>query len=166
MKIFGFDLRGNITIGENNVYHIGDSTHRMGTLHAVEFNGLATSSQYADLAECYIIDNSCEAGDVVLFDVDGINDGIKSNKLASNKVLGVVSSKPGFLLDRDLESGTPIALTGKVKCKVIGSVVKGDRLISSEDGCAVVAHNSEGQTIGFSLQTNLINEIKQVLIKV
>jgi len=167
MKIYGIDLHGEITVSTNGTYDIGDATHRLGDVYGTSFDGVATSSQYADLAERYTINGDYEKGDVILFDHASTGkDGIKSYETASNKILGVVSSNPGFLMDSKLDGGVPIALTGKVPCKVFGIVRRGDRLISSQDGGAIVAPDSNGQTVGRSLQNSEIIDAKIILIKI
>ena len=90
-----------------------------------------------DLAENYDADGGLEAADVVCLDPasDRI---VRSDKPNDALLLGVISSKPGFLLNVDHEAteGTrfPVALCGRVPCKVVdenGAIRKGDLLTSS-----------------------------------
>jgi hypothetical protein len=43
------------------------------------------------------------------------------------------------MMNKDLEGGTYIALKGRVPCKVVGSIRKGDRLVATNNGCAINA---------------------------
>ncbi|MBG11339.1 MAG: hypothetical protein CMD92_09300, partial [Gammaproteobacteria bacterium] len=73
------------------------------------------------------------------------------------KVIGVVSEKPAYLMNSDLtgEFVTPVALTGRVSCKVIGKTQPGDILVSSAiAGYAIVNNNPEvGTVIGKAMET-------------
>ena len=61
------------------------------------------------------------------------------------RAIGVVSANPAFMMNKDLEGGTYIALKGRVPVKVIGSVCKGDNLIAADNGFSTksVHHSSE-----------------------
>ena len=93
--------------------------------------GTATTARYADLAEMYESDEALEVGDVV--EIGGEKEITRSKTALSNKVFGVVSENPAYLMNAEADEGThfPIALAGKVKIKVMGAVNKGDRLVSS-----------------------------------
>ena len=110
---------GNVTISSYANLQVGTLT------------GTATQAQYADLAEMYESDEALEVGDVV--EIGGEKEITKSKTALSNKVFGVVSENPAYLMNADADEGThfPIALAGKVEIKVTGEVRKGDRLASS-----------------------------------
>jgi len=55
------------------------------------------------------------------------------------RAIGAVSANPAYLMNKDLEGGTVVALKGRIPVKVIGAVKKGDELIASDNGCAVMA---------------------------
>ena len=57
--------------------------------------------------------------------------------------IGVVSTNPAYMMNSELEGGTYIALKGRVPCKVIGPVNKGDRLSAAESGYAAVIAGAE-----------------------
>ncbi len=90
-----------------------------------------------DLAENYLSDKVLEPGDVVCLDKD--KDRIVLTDKPNNiLVLGVISTEPGFLLDveHDIEEEKvfPVALCGRVPCKVVdenGPIKRGDLLASS-----------------------------------
>ena len=98
-----------------------------------KFRGLATSAEYADLAERYEAEAEYEAGTVVR--LGGDKEITQTTEEADANVFGIISSSPGF--EMNAGAGTDathpfVALAGRVPCKVIGKINKGDRLISSD----------------------------------
>ena len=98
-----------------------------------KFRGTATSAEYADLAERYEADAVYTEGTVVK--IGGDKEITQTTLGGDPDVFGVISTSPGFELNAS--AGTDkthpfVALAGRVPCKVIGKVNKGDRLISSE----------------------------------
>ena len=105
-----------------------------GTLQSTIFDGVATSAQFADLAEIYAADAELEAGTVVM--IGGSAEVTACNTDACVDVFGVVSTDPAYLMNSKAD-GVPVALQGRVPVKVIGQCSKGDRLVSSGvAGCA------------------------------
>jgi hypothetical protein len=109
-----------------------------GNLTATRFVGQATSARYADLAEYYIADQPYEPGTVVSF--GGEVEITISTTAGDTAVSGVVSSNPAYLMNCDLTSDhghvIPVALRGRVPCKVTGPVRRGDLLVSAGNGTA------------------------------
>ena len=104
-------------------YDIGTSLKGYNTVYAK-----ATSAQYADLAEVYTSDSQYDVGTVVVFGGDAE---ITQSTLANDTaVAGVISEDPAYLMNSGSE-GQPVALVGKVKCKVHGMISKGDLLTTS-----------------------------------
>lgn len=91
----------------------------------------------ADLAENYFSNMLLEPGDVVC--LDPIEDCIvQSKKPVDAFVCGVISTEPGLLMnsghDEKREGNFPVALSGRVPCKVTdenGPITRGDMLCSS-----------------------------------
>ena len=110
------------------------------------------------MAEKYLTDEEYEVGTVVMIggdkEVTKCQPGFRS--------IGVVSENPAFMMNKDLEGGTYIALKGRVPVKVIGPVRKGDRLVSGSDGCAIVDTSATGDTFSVALETNLTDDVKLV----
>ncbi len=104
-------------------------------INARFFNGTSTSSRYADLAEKYLADKDYEVGTVVA--IGGPAEVCEAQ--FGDRAIGVVSENPAFRMNEDLSNGTYIALKGRVPVKVVGSVKKGDRLVASNNGCAIHA---------------------------
>jgi hypothetical protein len=110
-----------------------------GNLLANTFDGTATAAQYADLAEKYLADKEYEPGTVVSI-CQHIEHEVEACS-AGKRAIGVVSTNPGFMMNKDLEGGTYIALKGRVPVKVYGPVNKGDELVAGDNGCAVRGEN-------------------------
>ena len=106
-----------------------------GNITANIFNGTATAARYADLAEKYLADQEYEVGTVVVVGGNAEVTASSYGKLA----IGVVSANPAFMMNKDLEGGTYIALKGRVPVKVSGKVKKGDRFVAGNNGVAQVA---------------------------
>lgn len=114
------------------------------------FKGTATAARYADLAEKYLADKEYEPGTVVSiggeFEVTACQWG--------ERALGVVSTNPAFMMNKDLEGGIYIALKGRVPVKVLGAVKKGQRLIAGNNGCAVAAVPHANDVFAIALESN------------
>jgi len=114
------------------------------------FNGTATAARYADLAEKYLADQEYEIGTVVAI-------GGEAEVTASSwgkRAIGVVSANPAFMMNKDLEGGTYIALKGRVPVKVIGRIKKGDELIAANNGCAMMAALHASGVFAVALESN------------
>lgn len=115
--------------------------------------GSRLTATFADLAEVYAGDRYIAPGTVV--DFDGPNEVIESYRIMSSKVAGVVSTDPAYVLNSAMncEFPTMVALQGRVPCKVIGKVRKGDMMISAGGGVARAEENPKvGTVIGKSLE--------------
>ena len=138
----------------NNTYNIGSSTLKYNTVYATVFDGTATKARYADLAENYSADAEHEPGTVIV--LGGAKEITTTATKGDSRVIGVVSNKPAYLMNSELQGEfvTPVALTGRVPCKVIGKVQPGDILVSSAiAGYAIVDNNpTVGTVIGKALQ--------------
>jgi hypothetical protein len=94
------------------------------------FDGTATRAKYADLAENYESDETYEVG-TVLFIGDKTEVSVKTSQ---NPVAGIVSDKPGYLLNSELQGTTAtIALKGRIPVKVSTECKRGDILVADRD---------------------------------
>jgi hypothetical protein len=106
-----------------------------GDLYANYFRGTATAALWGDLAERY----SCpvtEPGTVVEVSRDENWDVEPITEDGTDRVYGVISTTPGYILNCQLEDGVDIALVGRVPVKVKGVVNKGDFLVGLKGGYA------------------------------
>jgi hypothetical protein len=103
--------------------NIGSSSFTWNTIY-----GNATSANYADLAENYEGDKSYEVGTVVM--IGGEKEVTQAIGFGTTKVAGVVSENPAHLMNANCPGiKVPVALTGRVPCKVVGKIAKGDLLV-------------------------------------
>ena len=105
------------------------------------FVGTATAARYADLAEKYESDAEYEAGTVLVF--GGEAEVTACEEELDHRVAGVVSTDPAYMMNADAE-GQYVALTGRVPCKVVGPVVKGDLMVASSVKGHAKADNNAG----------------------
>ena len=137
----------NIVPDTNTTYDIGSASKQYNTIYAT-----ATSAQYADLAERYESDSEYEVGTVVIF--GGEKEITVSSMGADPRVAGVISENPAYLMNSKSE-GQAVALQGKVPCKVVGQISKGDMLVthSQHPGVARKGTNpAMGTVIGKALE--------------
>jgi hypothetical protein len=135
----------------NSKCNIGLPGRTFGSVYADIFNGVATSAQYADLAENYTADAEYSPGTVLEFggefEVTLAQDG-------TNRVAGVITTNPAYLMNSNCQ-GTyvaAVALQGRTPCKVRGRVRKGDMLISGGNGFARTTQTPQmGTVIGKAL---------------
>jgi len=149
----GGTMTGDILVSGS--VDFGTSGNRISTVFATTFNGTATTAQYADLAENFVPDNNYAPGTVVA--LGGAEEITAVNEELSNKVFGVVSEKPAYLMNAGQENGAPVAVAGRVPVRVLGRINKGDRLVSAGNGVARAASKEESinafNVIGRAIQT-------------
>jgi hypothetical protein len=152
---------GNLTVGTgtitggnivnangNGIGNIGSSTVYFNTVFAK-----ATSAQYADLAEKYEADAEYTPGTVLAF--GGDKEVTLSTEAGSTRVAGVVSTNPSYIMNAGLtaEHVAMVALQGRVPCRVVGPVRKGDMMVSAGNGAARVDNSARaGSIIGKALE--------------
>ena len=109
--------------------------------------GSRWQATYADLAEKYAADNTYEPGTVLLF--GGEQEVTLANAFDSTKVAGVVTTNPAYSMNAMLEAEyiAEIALQGRVPCKVIGPIEKGDLMVSASNGHATANNEARAGTI-------------------
>ena len=131
----------------------GDIWFRVG-------NGTATASQYADLAEKYLADDVYEVGTVMV--IGGKAEVTKCSY--GNRAIGVVSENPGFMMNKDLEGGTYVALKGRVPVKIFGEVKKGQYLVAGPSGQAVMSIVNNADVFAVALEDSDGKSVIEALI--
>jgi hypothetical protein len=104
----------------------------MNTTTNFKFRGTATSAEYADLAERYNADEVYEPGTVVK--IGGSHEITQTSECCDTDVFGIISTAPGFEMNSAAGNDNThpfVALAGRVPCKVVGKIKKGDRVVSS-----------------------------------
>ena len=133
--------------GGNAVGNIGSSSKYFNQVFAQ-----ATTALYADLAEIYSADAEYPPGTVVSF--GGDREVTRSTAEGDNRVAGVISENPSYLMNSGLqaEHRAAVALTGRVPTLVMGPVAKGDMMVSAGNGWAKAsATPAMGTVIGKAL---------------
>jgi hypothetical protein len=154
----GIDNASPITATETNLVDV-----RCNVIHA-----LATSAQYADVAERFEADAPMTAGAVVM--VGGDAEITETTSDLSDQVFGVISDQPAYAMNAgagNSESHPYVAMTGRTPVRVTGAVTKGQRLVSSSiKGCARAAATGETispfNVIGRALESSTDAGIKLV----
>jgi len=133
--------------GSDGVGNIGSGGNRFNVIY-----GTATSAYYADLAEKYLPDAEYEPGTVVVF--GGDKEVTIARQFMDRRIAGVVSTNPAYRMNDEQVGGIHIALTGRVPCKVVGKIKKGDMLVSSGAPGVATADNDPklGSVIGKALE--------------
>lgn len=133
----------------------------LGADNLMKFHGTATEAEYADLAELYSSDKDYEAGTVVK--IGGEAEVTETTYIRDEEVFGVVSTDPAYLMNSMLKgTSVPVALAGRVPCKVVGEVTKGQRLTSSDTpGVAIAATRdaTDRQVVGRALENKTTTEV-------
>jgi len=140
----------------NASVNIGSASGWFNTIY-----GTSIQAQYADLAECYESDAVYAPGTVMIFGTD--TEVTVSQTANDPAVAGVVSTNPAYLMNGQLvgEHVVALALTGRVPCRVVGTVKRGDRMVTSTiPGVAMSNNDPEiGTVIGKALGNYNSNEV-------
>ena len=157
---------GNVSCGNivntnaNGVGNIGSTGTRFNQVFA-----LASSAQYADLAEKYTADSDIAPGTVVCF--GGTAEVTTCVIDSDRRVAGVVSTNPAYIMNDGLDSAhvVTVALTGRVPCRVTGTVRQGDLMVSAGNGVArAEANPAVGTVIGKALANSEGDAVIEVVV--
>jgi hypothetical protein len=128
------------------------------TIAADIFEGVATSARFADLAEKYTTEKIWPVGTVMYICEDPAFEAAPAQ--LDSYPIGVVSADPAYLMNSAIK-GQALALEGRVPVRVVGSVVKGDKLYVDAEGTAST-HFNGNPLIGIALESNSAEEEKLV----
>jgi hypothetical protein len=143
----GIELRtrtGGVRITENylvaddyvstrKLYAYGESEGSSGQIQGqwTLIGSSTLKATYSDIAERYHADAIYDEGTVLV--VGGTYEVTTTNKKAHTSPAGIVSTKPAYMMNEEAgpsETHPYIALKGRIPCKVIGPIYKGDRLVT------------------------------------
>jgi len=128
--------------------------------------GSRLQATYADIAERFEAETELAPGTVV--ELGGQKEIRAVRYELSEDVFGVISNTAAYLMNAGAGSDKThpaVAVSGRVKVKVIGTVAKGDRLVSAGEGVARSAKNGEAtafNTIGRSLEDKTTLDLGEV----
>jgi hypothetical protein len=144
--------------GTNAIGNIGSSSNYFNRVFAT-----ATTALYADVAERFAADELLAPGTVV--ELGGEKEITRSTKDLSENVFGVISTRPAYTMNGgagDDDTHPAVAMTGRVPVKCVGTIRKGDRLVSAGEGVARAAQPGEAtafNVIGRSLENKHTPEL-------
>ncbi len=151
---------GSFTAGATGTAQIQfaqNSSNNTGTTIRAYSYMVAYKVSGADLAEIYYnLDGKAVPGQIVELAGDGQSQVNLTNKVGSEKAIGIVSTDPGQVLGANDGRGKPVAvaLTGRVPVKVTaknGNIKAGDQVTSSDiEGVGMLATKS-GRVVGKAL---------------
>jgi len=149
-----------ITANDSTEILVNDAMRVSGLI-----TGTATAAQYADLAERYRADKTYDEGHVVI--LGGSEEITESTQENDTRIAGVISERWAYLMN-EKEDGPAVALKGKVTCKVVGTVSKGDLLVSSSTPGHAVASDSANPmaVIGRAMVDDSNTHPRQIFIKI
>lgn len=154
----GFGISGS-TSGEGQAFTVSVNSTSSNAANTIVFRdgagvfgGTAVQAQYADLAEKYVPDAHHAPGTVMIF--GGDKEVTAARDYMDRRIAGVVSTNPAYMMNSEQDGGIYIALVGRVPCKVVGKIKKGDMLVSSgAPGVATAEKNPAlGSVIGKALE--------------
>jgi len=154
-------IAGNVSSGigvySGNVSAANFTT--AGNINAAYLVGTAIQSFYADLAERFASDETYAPGTVV--ELGGTEEITIATQELSESIIGVISTRPAHLMNAGAgtdQTHPAVAVNGRVPVRVIGTVRKGDRLVSAGLGVARVGTKEEitaFNVLGRSLEDKL-----------
>lgn len=159
----GVTMSSNLTINDhvlsasNNSFDIGENANRFATMYATTFNGVATSSLYADLAEKYTTREELIPGTAVA--VSNNEEYEVREATMADYCIGVISTEPALMMNSEAE-GQYVGLKGRVPVRVKGPVNKGQAVHALENGVSTTLKTTA--LVGIALETNLAEEEKLV----
>ncbi|MCE9586470.1 hypothetical protein K8R04_04100 [Candidatus Uhrbacteria bacterium] len=128
----------------------------------------AVISNAFDIAEMYSVTGTSEAGDVLVLDASSTATVMRSTGVAyDSKVIGIVSTDPGFVLG--WSGGTKVALAGRVPVKFStnnGPINVGDALVSSDVPGYAMKATQPGMILGYALESASATGTAQVFVSV
>jgi hypothetical protein len=150
VSVSGSDVSVQNQTSDGNIYFkINDGGVVTTALTIFGANGTVSGNQvnanYADVAERFEADVvDMLPGTVV--ELGGDKEITRVQAELSDKVFGVISTRAAYLMNSGAGSDAthpPVAMTGRVPVNTIGTVRKGDRLVSAGNGLARAAQAGE-----------------------
>ncbi|MBP9709876.1 hypothetical protein KBD61_02495 [Patescibacteria group bacterium] len=138
-----------------------------GTHYSLIADDVISSSDAFDLAESYRLQGVATTTDVLVFGTDPVTVQKSSGIPYDPKLVGVYSTKPGFLLGM-ISDGAPVALTGRVPTQVSpvnGAIAIGDPLTTSEYPGVAMKATKPGMILGYALEATNSTSTIEVFVK-
>ena len=151
------NIEGHFRPGTTELYNLGASSLKWNETFSTTFTGTVTTATYADLAEKYTTggpdDTEYPIGTLLEVAYEEEFDLTPTSGL-SDCFVGVVSEKPGFVMNQEAE-GQLVGLVGRVPIRIVGPVNKRDIIVASENGYGRVDNQEELiYKVAVALETN------------
>lgn len=159
-------ITGDLTVGKrlflgskssgtaSGAYLFADDTVPGSTFISTNADGFQTSSTY-DYAERYTSKDDLVPGDLVTADTNGVNL-VRRASASTDVILGIVSTRPGFVTGAYTTGTFPIALAGRVPTRIStknGAIHIGDHVMASDIPGVAVKAVLAGNTVGIALES-------------
>ena len=163
-------LRGNVTTELIQSAVTGSYTAPGKIRGAWSLEGTSTlKATYADLAEKYHADAEYDVGTVLV--VGGPNEVTISTARGDTAVAGIVSINAAYMMNSEAgpdETHRYVALAGRVPCKVVGPVKKGELLVTSAHpgyACSAQSSDNPNAVLGKALE-DFVGDFGVIEVKV
>ena len=156
--------KGDLNPWTNNTWDLGSASYRWAYVYATVLSGEATEATYADLAEKYSAPQDYPTGTIVEVSDSETYEMCAAGRY-SEKVSGVISATPGYLMNAQNE-GVTVGLVGRVPIRIIGPVKKRDYIIPAGDGLGQAGEKLYKMAIALESNDNPEEKLVECLLKV
>jgi hypothetical protein len=173
LPLSGGTLTGQVNFGSGSYYVRADGTANFRTV---------TGAVYNDYAEFFPRGEATEPGDIVALDLSSDHESYIKATATSKIVAGVHSDEYAMLIggdkvddgnyvEKNLERYIPVSLAGRVFCKCVGKIHRGDTIVVSDIpgvGRAKLPNDyvENTQIVGYAVDEDMNEEIRRVRIRV
>lgn len=173
LPLSGGTMSGQVNFGSSSYYVKADGTANFKTV---------TGAVYNDYAEFFPRGEATEPGDIVALDLTADHESYIKATATSKIVAGVHSDEYAMLIggdkvddgnyvEKNIEKYIPVSLCGRVFCKCVGKIHRGDTIVVSEIpgiGRAKLPNDyvENTQIVGYAVDEDMNEEIRRVRIRV
>ncbi len=173
IDVSGGTFTGKVNFGSGSYYVKSDGTANFRTV---------TGAVYNDYAEFFPRGEATEPGDIVALDLTSDHESYIKATATSKIVAGVHSDEYAMLIggdkvddgsyvEKNIEKYIPVSLCGRVFCKCIGKIHRGDTIVVSDIpgvGRAKLPNDyvENTQIVGYAVDEDMNEEIRRVRIRV
>lgn len=173
LPLSGGTLSGQVNFGSSSYYVKADGTANFKTV---------TGAVYNDYAEFFPRGEATEPGDIVALDLSSDHESYIKATATSKIVAGVHSDEYAMLIggdkvddgnyvEKNIEKYIPVSLCGRVFCKCVGKIHRGDTIVVSDIpgiGRAKLPNDyvENTQIVGYAVDEDMNEEIRRVRIRV
>ena len=173
LPLSGGTLTGQVNFGSGSYYVKADGTANFRTV---------TGAVYNDYAEFFPRGEATEPGDIVALDLTSDHESYIKATATSKIVAGVHSDEYAMLIggdkvddgsyvEKNIEKYIPVSLCGRVFCKCVGKIHRGDTIVVSDIpgvGRAKLPNDyvENTQIVGYAVDEDMNEEIRRVRIRV